>query len=101
MSTPIYSQILSKRYPTLQWEMDGNDYLSITATNGPIPSQATLDALWPGVETQLNIEIEIADKIQILQANYLLQIQVIEALRAISTGDKTIINSILTLWDDS
>ena len=102
MSTPNYPSILSLRYPTLQWTMSANDYATLTILDAsPKPTQTELDALWDGVETELSNRVEIEIKTNLVQASYSVQVQLIEAMRAISTGDKTVVNSILALWDNN
>lgn len=100
MSVPNYPEILDRRYPNLVWTMIGNDYDSLTMISGAKPLQADLDAYWPGVESEINSEQDVTSKAVLFQRNYSIQTQLIECMRAISTGDKTTINSILSTWDN-
>ena len=45
-----YALILTRNFPDRGWSMDGYDYDGIVfEDDGPVPSQAELDALWPSV----------------------------------------------------
>lgn len=101
MSTPDYAEILSRHYPNppYEWTMSGNNLGTLQFTGGPVPSQATLDALWPGVEAA--IASEAADRIKEInfQSQYPIQEQQIIIARAQATGDNTELNTMLDFWD--
>jgi hypothetical protein len=45
-----YALVLSREYPGREWSLNGNDYSGLTFhDDGPVPSQADLDGLWPSV----------------------------------------------------
>jgi len=99
MSTPIYPQILGRRYPDLQWAMRGNDLNTLQTFNGSAPSQSVLDALWPGVETEINLENYSNSKEITLQIQYPLQTQIIELMKAQISNVNDKITEILNLWE--
>lgn len=101
MSAPNYPEILSRRYPDLQWVMRGGTaYSDITMLAGSIkPPQAELDAWWPGVETELGLEAGTLLKERDFQSSYRVQKQLVEIMRAIQTNDKTVVNQMLSLWE--
>lgn len=102
MSSPDYPSILSLRYPSLQWKMTGNDYATLTILDAnPKPTQAALDAYWPGVETEIGNIVEFQNKIRLLQTNYDLQVQLVAVMRAILTNDTSEVTTMLSIWDNS
>jgi len=49
-----YSAILTEKYPTSIWTLDGNTYQGLTwLSETTKPSQAELDAQWSAVQTAL------------------------------------------------
>lgn len=97
---PDYAQILSRRYPDLIWKMSGNDLNTLIILNGGVaPSQSELDALWPSVESEINSEKELLNRDQLFQIRYPAQNQIIECIRAIISGDTSVIQGILNTWE--
>lgn len=100
MSDPIYSEILSRRYPGLQFRMEENNYASIVGIGGAvIPSQATLDALWPSVESELIILTQAQIRALNFQLSYPVQDQLIEIMKAITTDNQVKLLEMLNLWE--
>lgn len=101
MSTPIYSEILGRHYPNppYSWSLRGNDLSTLVFSGGPTPTQAELDALWPGVEAVLIEEAASRQKEINFQDAYPIQTQQLIIARAASTGDNTELNQMLDYWD--
>lgn len=57
-----YSKILSRRYPGMQWSLNGDDCCEHLAIldGSPVPTKSELDALWPSVERDLLEEMHRA-----------------------------------------
>jgi len=54
---PDYAHILTRRYPGALWSLNGSSYAGLTwLDDAPKPTQAELDALWPGVAAELAAE---------------------------------------------
>jgi hypothetical protein len=54
-----YTKILSTKYATDEWTLDGDNYSGLTwLSDTPKPSQKTLDDLWPEVQAQLQADKE-------------------------------------------
>jgi len=48
-----YAAVLTDRYGNAQWTMNGDTFAGLTwLSDGPAPTQAELDALWPGVQAE-------------------------------------------------
>jgi len=45
-----YALVLTREFPGREWSLSGNDYSGLVFhDDGPVPSQADLDGLWPSV----------------------------------------------------
>ena len=45
-----YALVLTREYPGREWSLNGDTYDGLTFhDDGPVPSQADLDGLWPSV----------------------------------------------------
>lgn len=52
-----YSLVLSREYPGREWSLNANDYSSLTIhDDGPKPTKAKLDSLWPKVQHDVELE---------------------------------------------
>jgi len=48
-----YVAVLKALYPGAEWTLNGDGYEGLTwLSDGPMPSQAELDAAWPDVQTE-------------------------------------------------
>ncbi len=53
-----YPLILSSKYPTAEWSLDGETYDGLTwLSDTPKPTQAELDALWPEVQHEQQVKV--------------------------------------------
>jgi hypothetical protein len=49
-----YSTILSSKYQTSEWTLEGDSYEGLTwLSDSPKPTQNALEALWPTVQAEL------------------------------------------------
>lgn len=49
-----YPAVLTAMYPGALWSLAGDDYENLVwSSDGPMPSQAELDAAWPQVQADL------------------------------------------------
>jgi hypothetical protein len=54
-----YTQILTRKYADAEWTINGDEYTGLTwLSNSPKPTKATLDNLWPTVQTEILSEKE-------------------------------------------
>ena len=52
-----YALVLSREYPGREWSLNGNDYATLTMhDDGPKPTKAKLDSLWPKVERDVELD---------------------------------------------
>lgn len=54
-----YTQILSRKYPSSEWTLNGDKYAGLTwLSESPKPSKEDLDSLWPEVEAEIAAEAQ-------------------------------------------
>jgi DNA-binding NarL/FixJ family response regulator len=54
-----YAAILSRRFPTAQWTLNGDDYDGLTwLDDSPMPSKKQLDGLWDEVQAEVAAEAQ-------------------------------------------
>lgn len=96
-----YSEILSRRHPSVIFVIRGDTsvYANITVISGVLPSEATLDAEWPSVQTEINLEGGTLLKERDFQSTYRIQAQLINIMQAVKNNDMTKINEMLSLWE--
>jgi len=57
MNQPDYSKVLTVKYPSTEWTLNGDTYDGLTwLCDEPQPTQAELDALWPQVQYELQVQ---------------------------------------------
>jgi hypothetical protein len=54
-----YTAILSRRFSDSEWTLNGDDYSGLTwLSETSKPTKASLDSLWPKVQTEIEAEVE-------------------------------------------
>lgn len=52
-----YAAILSRKYPTTVWRLDGDGYAGLTwLDDSPKPTQKALDDVWPEIQAEIQAE---------------------------------------------
>ena len=65
-----YALVLTREYPGREWSLNGDDYASLTFhDDGPVPSQADLDGLWPSVRDGVAWDAVRAERDRLLAAS--------------------------------
>jgi hypothetical protein len=93
------AEILSEKYPDLEWSLSGNDYDRLIVFNGDKPTLADLEVFAAEV-TALVAERKVEhDKRDVFQSQYALQDQIIVVGRAVLLGDTTELKTMLDYLD--
>jgi len=51
------AQVLTRKFPGAEWTLNGDSFEGLTwLSDGPVPSEAELSALWPEVEAEIQAE---------------------------------------------
>ena len=79
-------EILTRRYPNLEWRIDNNDYDTLVVFNGVRPPFAELRTHSPSVVEELAQEAVLAERYRRFQRQYPIQRQLVILMNAIG-GD--------------
>lgn len=74
-------------------------YATLVVTNGSPPPLQDLVDLWPETQSYFVSQSELLEKEKQFQTQYPIQSQLVTIMRAVSTGDKTDLNTMLNYWD--
>lgn len=93
MSEPNYVQILSRRYESLEWRIQGNRYNTLVVFNGLVPPLAELNAWWIEVETEILAEQALDSRHTRFERTYNIRRQILIIMNAVLSGDHTVLQT--------